>query len=195
MSTDTTAQYQPALPADRPKTALVVIDVQNGVMAEAWNAAEVVGTIADLVDRARDSGTEVVWVRHNSDELPLDSEQWQIVAELTPAEGEAIVEKTHASSYEDTDFEDVLAARGIGHLVVTGAQTDCCVRSTIHGGFARGYDVTLVADAHTTEDLTEWGAPPPKDVISHTNLSWTFESGPGRTAAVKEASEVDFGTR
>lgn len=144
---------------------------------------------------ARDSGTEVVWVRHNSDELPLDSEQWQIVAGLTPAEGEAIVEKTHASSYEDTDFEDVLAARGIGHLVVTGAQTDCCVRSTIHGGFARGYDVTLVADAHTTEDLTEWGAPPPQDVISHTNLSWTFESGPGRTAAVKEASEVDFGTR
>lgn len=195
MSTDTTAQYQPALPADRPKTALVVIDVQNGVMAEAWNAAEVVGTIADLVDRARQSGTEVVWVRHNSDELPLDSEQWQIVAGLTPAEGEAIVEKTHASSYEDTDFEDVLAARGIGHLVVTGAQTDCCVRSTIHGGFARGYDVTLVADAHTTEDLTEWGAPPPQDVISHTNLSWTFESGPGRTAAVKEASEVDFGTR
>ena len=195
MSTDTTAQYQPALLADRPKTALVVIDVQNGVMAEAWNAAEVVGTIADLVDRARQSGTEVVWVRHSSDELPLDSEKWQIVDRLTPAEGEAIVEKTHASSYEETDFEDVLAARGIGHLVVTGAQTDCCVRSTIHGGFARGYDVTLVADAHTTEDLTEWGAPPPKDVISHTNLSWTFESGPGRTAAVKEASEVDFGTR
>lgn len=195
MSTDTVAQSQPALPSDRPKTALVVIDAQNGVLAEAWNTAEVVGTIADLVDRARDSGTEVVWVRHSSEELPLDSEQWQIVAGLTPAEGEAIVEKTHASSYEDTDFEDVLAARGIGHLVVTGAQTDCCVRSTIHGGFARGYDVTLVADAHTTEDLTEWGAPPPQDVISHTNLSWTFESGPGRTAAVKEASEVDFGTR
>ena len=43
-----------------------------------------------------------------------------------------------------------LAERGVGRLVVTGAQTDACVRSTLHGAFVRGYDVTLVADAHTT---------------------------------------------
>lgn len=81
---------------------------------------------------------------------------------------------------------------GIGHLVVTGAQSDACVRSTIHGGFARGYNVTLVSDAHTTEDLREWGAPPPEQVVSHTNLYWSFESGPGRVAQVLEAADVDF---
>lgn len=52
--------------------------------------------------------------------------------------------------------------------------------------------VTLVGDAHTTEDLTEWGAPPPEQVIAHTNLYWGFQSGPGRTAETVPADEVSF---
>lgn len=180
------------LAAARENSALIVIDVQTGVMAASWNAAEVTETISELVDRARAAGIEVVWVRHTSGELPSGSAQWQIVDTLSPAEGEAIVDKTHGNAFEDTDFENILASKDIGHLVVTGAQSDACVRSTIHGGFARGYDVTLVADAHTTEDLSEWGAPPPETVVSHTNLYWGFESGPGRTARVQRATEVDF---
>ena len=66
----------------------------------------------------------------------------------------------------------MLAKAGVGRLVVTGAQTDECIRSTIHGAFVRGYDVTLVGDAHTTEDQSPWGAPPPDKVIAHTNLYW-----------------------
>ncbi|TGD37076.1 cysteine hydrolase family protein [Brevibacterium aurantiacum] len=197
MSTSTstahsTSNEQSLLASARGNTALIVIDVQNGVMAESWNGAEVTATISGLVQRARDEGTDVIWVRHTSEELPAGSPQWQIVDALTPGDDEAIVEKTHGNTFEDTDFEDVLAAKDIGHLVVTGAQSDACVRSTIHGGFARGYDVTLVSDAHTTEDLSEWGAPPPDKVVAHTNLYWGFESGPGRTARVQDASEVDF---
>ncbi|GAA1860333.1 cysteine hydrolase family protein [Brevibacterium marinum] len=176
----------------RENTALLVIDVQTGVMAASWNSDEVVERISDLVEKARAEGTEVIWVRHSAREMPSGSPQWQIVDSLSPAVGEAIIEKTHGSAFEDTNFEDVLASEDVGHLVVTGAQSDACVRSTIHGGFARGYDVTLVSDAHTTEDLSDWGAPPPEQVISHTNLYWTFESGPGRTARVLEAAEVDF---
>ena len=55
--------------------------------------------------------------------------------------------KTFPDSFEDTDLEEVLAKAGVGRLVVAGAQTDECIRSTIHGAFARGYDVTLVGDA------------------------------------------------
>ncbi|MGO3310593.1 MAG: cysteine hydrolase family protein [Brevibacterium aurantiacum] len=191
MSTSTST-HQPPLASQREKTALIVIDVQNGVFAESWHADEVIGTISDLVQRARDTGAEVIWVRHSSGELPLESPQWQIVDALSPADDETIVEKTHGNTFEDTDFEEVLASKDVGHLVVTGAQSDACVRSTIHGGFARGYDVTLVSDAHTTEDLSDWGAPPPEQVVSHTNLYWGFESGPGRTARVQESAEVDF---
>ncbi|MDN5585449.1 isochorismatase family protein [Brevibacterium aurantiacum] len=191
-TTRATSTAQPPLPSARENTALIVIDVQTGVMAESWNAAEVIGTISHLVDRARANGTPVIWVRHTSQELPTESSQWQIVDALSPADGEAIVEKTHGNTFEDTNFDDVLTTKDIGHLVVTGAQSDACIRSTIHGGFARGYDVTLVSDAHTTEDLSEWGAPPPEKVVSHTNLYWEFETGPGRTARVQESAEVDF---
>ena len=100
--------------------------------------------------------------------------------------------KNYGDAFEDTDLEDVLAELGVGRLVVTGAQTDACVRSTLHGAFVRGYDTTLVSDAHTTEDLTEWGAPPPDQVIAHTNLYWSFQAAPGRSAATVATADVDF---
>ena len=178
---------------DRPNTALLVVDVQRGVVAEAHDRDEVVGRIAALVARARAEDVPVVWVQHSDDELPSGSDAWQYVDELPIAPGEPVVHKHYGDSFEDTDLEEVLAERGIGRLVVTGAQTDACVRSTLHGAFARGYDATLVGDAHTTEDLSEWGAPPPAKVIAHTNLYWAFQAAPGRVARVVPTLEVDFG--
>lgn len=176
----------------RPRTALVVIDVQKGVVAGAHQRDEVVANIGALVDKARAEGVPVVWVQHADDELPRGSEQWQYVDELRPAESEPLIHKRYGDSFEDTDLEEQLAALGVGRLVVTGAQTDACVRSTLHGSFTRGYDSVLVADAHTTEDLSEWGAPPPDQVIAHTNLYWSWQSAPGRTASVVDTAEVDF---
>jgi nicotinamidase-related amidase len=103
-----------------------------------------------------------------------------------------VVHKTYGDSFEDTHLEAVLAERGVGRLVVTGAQTDACIRSTLHGALVRGYDTTLVGDAHTTEDLTKWGAPPPEQVIAHTNLYWQYQTAPGRTAGVVHAADVEF---
>jgi nicotinamidase-related amidase len=178
--------------ADRDATALIVIDVQNQVVTGAHDRDGVVQRIAGLVDRARGEGVPVVWVQHNSEEVQTDTQGWQIVPELVPADGEPVVQKRWGDSFEDTDLEEALAQRRVGRLVVTGAQTDACVRSTLHGAFTRGYDATLVGDAHTTEDLSEWGAPKPADVIAHTNLYWQYQSTPGRTAGVSPAAEVDF---
>ncbi|HEV8421279.1 MAG TPA: isochorismatase family protein, partial [Actinomycetota bacterium] len=96
--------------------------------------------------------------------------------------------------FEDTTLETVLSGGlGVGRLVIVGAQTDECIRSTLHGAFVRGYDATLVSDAHTTEDQTPWGAPPPDQVIAHTNLYWTYQKAPGRTAGTVETKDVHFG--
>src|SRR3954467_2033949 len=130
---------------DRPKTALLVIDVQNGVVGGSFNRDSVVANINALLDKARAEGVQVVWVQHNSEDLPRGSEQWRLVPGLTARRHpEPLVHKTYADAFDDTDLEEVLAARGIGRLVVAGAQTDECIRSTIHSGFTRGYDVTLV---------------------------------------------------
>ena len=120
---------------DRPNTALVVLDVQKGVVAEAHQRDAVVSNIALLVDRAREAGVPVVWVQHSDDRLEKGSEA------------------------------------------------------------VRGYDVTLVGAAHTTEDLTEWGTPPPDQVIAFTNLYWKYHQGDGRTAAVEGTKDVTFSGR
>lgn len=178
--------------SDRPSTALVVIDVQNGVVGEAYERDKVVSNIGTLVDRAREASVEVVWVAHNSDEMPQGSDAWQYVPELERRDSEPLVHKSYADSFEETDLESVLAQRGVGRLVVVGAQTDECIRSTLHGAIVRGYDATLVSDAHTTEDLTAYGAPSPDQVIAHTNLYWGNHCAPGRTAGTVDTADVDF---
>ena len=177
----------------RPRTALVVIDVQNDVVAGAHDRDGVVGRIRGLVDRARAEQVPVVWVQHSDEGLVHGSDGWRIVPELSPAPSEQVVEKSYGDAFEDTRFEDVLAGLEVGRLVVTGAQTDACVRSTLHGALVRGYYATLVSDAHTTEDQSQWGAPPPDQVIAHTNLYWTYQSAPGRTAGTVAAEQVSFG--
>jgi nicotinamidase-related amidase len=178
---------------NRPNTALLVVDVQRGVVEGAHERAAVVANVGSLVEKARREQVPVVWVQHSDEQLARGSDDWRIVPELAPDDAEPLVEKHYGDSFEDTTLETVLSGLGVGRLVVAGAQTDACIRSTLHGALVRGYDATLVSDAHTTEDLTPWGAPPPDQVIAHTNLYWNDQTAPGRTAGTVETKEVDFG--
>lgn len=178
---------------NRPNTAFLVVDVQNGVVEGAHERDVVVANVVSLVEKARREGVPVVWVQHSDEQLVRGSHDWLIVPELTPGDAEPLVEKNHGDSFEDTTLETVLSGLGVGRVIVAGAQTDACIRSTLHGAFVRGYDTTLVSDAHTTEDQTAWGAPPPGQVIAHTNLYWTYQTAPGRTAGTAATKDVDFG--
>jgi nicotinamidase-related amidase len=177
---------------NRPNTALVVVDVQKGVVEGTHERDAVVGNVGSLVEKARQEGVPVVWVQHSDDGLAKGSDEWRIVPELSPGDAEPLVEKSYADAFEETTLETVLSDLAVGRLVVAGAQTDECIRSTLHGALVRGYDATLVSDAHTTEDQTAWGAPPPDKVIAHTNLYWTYHKAPGRTAGTVETKDVDF---
>jgi nicotinamidase-related amidase len=178
---------------NRPTTALLVVDVQKGVVGAAHERDAVVANVASLVDKARRERVPVVWVQHSDEELVRGSDDWRITSELTPGEAEPLVEKNYGDSFEDTNLETVLSGLGVGRLLVVGAETDACIRSTLHGALVRGYDTTLVKDAHTTNDQTAWGAPPPEVVIAHTNLYWTYQTAPGRTAGTVATGDVDFG--
>jgi len=177
---------------NRPNTALLVIDVQNGVVAGNYERDAVVANVGRLVAKARREQVPVVWVQHFDEQLTRETDDWRIVPELAPGDAEPLVEKSYGDSFEATTLESVLSGLGVGRLVVAGAQTDACIRSTLHGALARGYDAILVSDAHTTEDQTEWGAPPPAAVIAHTNLYWTHQTAPGKTAGTVETKDVSF---
>ncbi len=178
---------------NRPNTALLVTDVQNCVVEGAHDRDAVVGNVVSLVEKARQEGVPVVWTQHSDEQIARGSDGWRLVPELHPGEAEPLVEKHYGDSFEDTILESVLSGLAVGRIVLVGAQTDACIRSTLHGAFIRGYDATLVSDAHTTEDQTAWGAPPPDQVIRHTNLYWTYQTAPGRTAGTVETKDVDFG--
>jgi nicotinamidase-related amidase len=178
---------------ERPNTALLVVDAQNGVVEGAHQRDTVLANVAGLVERARQESVPVVWVQHSDEQLERGSDDWQIASELAPDAAEPLVEKSYGDSFEDTTLETVLSGLAVGRLVVVGAETDACIRSTLHGAFVRGYDTTLVSDAHTTGDKSAWGAPSPDQVISHTNLYWTYQTAPGRTAGTVETKDVDFG--
>ena len=177
---------------NRPNTALLVVDVQNGVVEGAHQRDAVVANIADLVERARREGVATIWVQHSDAQLERGSDRWRIVPELSPGEAEPRIDKNWGDAFEDTALEATLARLGVGRLMVVGAQTDQCIRATLHGALVRGYDATLVSDAHTTEDATQWGAPPPEQVIAHTNLYWTYETAPGRKAGTVATKDVSF---
>jgi nicotinamidase-related amidase len=177
---------------NRPNTALLVVDVQQGVVERGHQRDDVVGNIGSLVEKARREDVPVIWVQHSDEGLTKGSDEWRIVAELSPMDSEPLIEKHYGDSFEDTNLESVLSDLEIGRLIVVGAQTDACIRSTLHGAFTRGYDAMLVSDAHTTDDQSEWGAPTPDKVIAHTNLYWTYQDAPGRTAGTVETKDVKF---
>ncbi|MBK7976274.1 MAG: isochorismatase family protein [Deltaproteobacteria bacterium] len=180
---------------DGNKAALVVVDVQVGVMAEGWDAPRVIGNVARAVERARAAGTPVVWVQHNDDELPRESPQWQWVPELVPGAGEARIHKRFNSAFEETALEATLAGLGVNHVVLAGAATNWCIRATAYGALDRGYDLTLLKDAHTTGDLVfqDGVKVPAAGVVAELNVVMSWLSYPGRTNAAVTVDEVVLG--
>lgn len=178
--------------ADRPNSGVLVVDAQNGVVGNAHQSDLVVAAIGRLVDKARDAGVPVVWIQDIGEDRAPGTDPWRIVPELLPAADDPRLDKRYGDSFEDTDLEKTLERLAIGRLYIAGAQSDACIRSTLHGALVRGYDTILVADAHTTEDLTQWGAPSPDAVIRHTNLYWEYTTAPGRSAGVVTVDDLEF---
>jgi nicotinamidase-related amidase len=176
------------------KGVLLVIDVQVGVMKEAWGATRIITNVARAVERARAQGVPAIWVQHASDELPHGSPQWQWVPQLVPAPGETLIHKQFNSSFEHTALEEQLARLGATHIALAGAATNWCIRATAYGALDRGYDLTLIADAHTTGSMTldDGTRIEAASVIAELNVGLTWVSYPGRSSRTATAQDVDF---
>jgi nicotinamidase-related amidase len=177
--------------SDPVPTALLVIDLQRDVLPGCHDAAGVVARSAELVDRARAEGVPVVWVQHEEEGMEFGTDGWQLAAGLDPAEGEARIRKEYRDSFADTDLDDALDRLDVGRLVIAGAQSDYCIRTTAQSAAVRGYDVVLVSDAHTTTD-TEWDgvAITGEQIVAHTNRYFAGLRYPGQEFGIAEAATV-----
>ena len=178
------------------KPVLMVVDVQVGVMNEAWDSERIVKNVAHVVERARAEGLPIVWVQHADEEMPYGSPQWQWVPELVPGEGETLVHKKFNSSFEETELENELAKLGATHIALAGASTNWCIRATAYGALDRGYDLTLIEDAHTTDtmELDNGTTIEAATVVDELNTCMTWVNYPNRTNGTASAEKVDFAT-
>jgi nicotinamidase-related amidase len=176
------------------KDALLVVDVQVGVMRHAWDAPRVIDNIDAAVEKARSRDVPVIWVQHADEELVFGSPDWQIVPELAPAEGEVRIHKQFNSSFEETALEETLADLGATHILLAGAATNWCIRATAYGALDRGYDFTLLEDAHTTEtmELDNGVRIEAENIIHDLNIAMTWLSYPGRTNGTASVRDVIF---
>lgn len=183
-----------------PVTALLVVDVQGGNTAEAYDRSAVIDRVADLIDRAKGAGAPVIWIQHESGPFVPGSEAWQIVEQVRPGDGETVVGKQHLDAFAETSLRAALDSLGVTGLVICGAATDACIRTTTMRALVEGYDTTLVADAHTT-DIGPWELPLPdgemvpigaREMIAYTNFFIEDTTYPGVTTKVLPAADVTF---
>jgi nicotinamidase-related amidase len=179
---------------DGNNPVLLVVDVQVGVMNDAWDAPRVIAKVARAVERARAENVPVIWIQHEDEELVSGSDEWRWVPELVPMSGEAQFRKRFNSSFEQTKLDDELEKLQATHIVLAGAATNWCIRATAFGALERGYDLTLVNDAHTTGPMTmeDGTIIEAANVIRELNTAMTWLSYPDRSNGTAAAEEVDF---
>jgi nicotinamidase-related amidase len=178
------------------QSALVVIDAQDAVIETAWDRDGVVARIAELADRARAENVPVIYVQHEEPDYPpmvKGADGWQIDPRISPQNGEEVVAKRYPDAFADTNLPDVLDEKKITHLVIVGAETDGCVKATVHRAMSDGWHVTLVSDGHTTSDR-EWegGGITAEQIIEHTNMAFAYLAYPDRVVEVVPHDAVAF---
>lgn len=176
------------------QAVLLVVDVQVGVVKGAWESERIVGNVALAVERARDLGVPVIWVQHADAELVQGSPEWEWVPALVPAAGELLIHKHFNSAFEKTPLDAELAKRGVSHIVLAGCATNWCIRATAYGALERGYDLTLVEDAHTTKTMDRDNGVKAQTLVEDLNIAMTWLSYPGRKNTIVKAKELAFAT-
>lgn len=139
-------------------SALLVIDAQRNmfeVEPGVHEGLELLGRISGLIGRAREAGAPVIFVRNSGaagdpDERGVPG--WELTSALPRLSAEPIVDKLKSDAFDGTNLNALLRARGVRRVVVCGLQSEFCIAATSRGAKARGYEVVLVSDAHSTFD-------------------------------------------
>lgn len=177
------------------KTALLIIDVQQGLCEGANSAFEsnrVIGRINQVSEKARAAGAVVIMIQHASTSgfLEYGTDAWQLAHGLHVAPTDLRIRKTTPDAFHRTALEKTLKQRAIADLVICGMHTEFCVDTTTRKALALGYPVILVADAHTTESKEHLSA---AQIIRHHNETLTNISSFGPKVRAISAEDLHMG--
>lgn len=177
-------------------TALLVIDTQVAMFADPafmpFASDAMIANIRGLIDRARESGVEVLYVRHDDtsyEPMSKGAPGWEIVPEISPNPGERVFDKRACDSFYATGLADHLAAIGVTHLVIAGMQTEMCIDTACRSALHRDFNVTLASDAHSTWDGESVTA---EQIIAHHNRTLAGIPHPANRITVLPSAEIAF---
>jgi nicotinamidase-related amidase len=135
---------------------LIVIDMQKGILSEGlYDLKGVLENVAKVIDAARHSGTEVIYVKHDDGPgsgFTFGDEDFEIADEIAPANGEKVFVKTIPSSFSNKEFAAYLEGTKDDALLIVGLQTDFCIDSTVKSAAERGYRVIVPKGTNSTFD-------------------------------------------
>jgi len=174
-------------------TALLIIDVQQALCAgpyAAFDIDRVIPRINAIGAKARSAGASVIFIQHEDDgPLQFGADGWQLAIGLEATGADLRVRKTTPDSFHRTELQALLQSRGVTHLVVCGLQSDFCVDTTVRRALALGYEVSLVADGHTTLDN---GVLTAAQIIAHHNMTLGNMTSFGPRVKVMPAGDIAF---
>ncbi len=154
-------------------TALLVMDMQDGIVAMLPDATKILGNVSKAIAAAREHNIPVIYVvvgfrkgipevSENSSKMfaggkahfsTLDLDAFMKVhSDLAQAEGEVTVIKRRVSAFTGSDLEVILRAYGIQHIVLTGIATSGVVLSTLREAADKDYKITVLADCCADRD-------------------------------------------
>ena len=186
---------RPIETSTRAKSALLVVDAQVGVLSSIWESKRVIANLEKLVGKARTAGVPVLWVQHSDDdELKYGSQSWKLVPNFVPATAEIVIHKKYNSSFAKTDLDQKLKSLGVTRIVLAGALTNWCIRSTAYAAVDRGYNLALVSDAHSTESLklSDGKTVPAEAIVADLNAVLEWVSVPNVRTEVRKTEDVSF---
>ena len=135
---------------------LLIVDTQKAITnSGVYNFEQFEANIAKLIDTARKSKVEVIFVRHDDgagNSLTKGSDGFEIYGKFQPAENERIFDKTVNSAFRNTGLAEYLKEKGENTVIIVGLQTEYCIDATIKAGFERGFKIIVPANCNSTFD-------------------------------------------
>jgi nicotinamidase-related amidase len=177
----------------RTKTALVIIDMQSGLVAglePVYQLNALLEHITTLITYARVAEIPIIYVQDN-DVDEIGSPGWQIHPAILPHQHDLLLRKPEADAFYATALHQELETRTIERLIIAGCKSEVCIDTTCRKAVQLGYQVTLVSDAHSTTDNLILRAP---QIIDYHNyllpMVWSDTHGKVVDITVKPTGEV-----
>jgi len=130
--------------------ALIIIDVQNGLMnKDLFKKEEFLQNINKAIIGNKKKNNLIIFIQHNSKSLIKGSYDWEIYSGLNINKNDIIIQKKHGSAFNKTNLKKILIENNIKNIIICGLVSNGCVYFSYKDGIENGFNVKIIKNGHT----------------------------------------------